>query len=114
MSRKPIEKEEEQQGKEEKEKERKKDRHGESLNQPASIFPNMVLRSQSKQSFGDHAGKRGVPLPLSLPFLCSNKKIRSFARSFGRLVTSLTCIFSAREKGQFPARQGGALGKCGL
>lgn len=105
MSRKSIEQEEEQQAKEEKEKERKKDHQGESLNQPGSIFPNMVFRSQSKQSLEDHAGKRDAPLPLSLPFLCSNEKIRSFARSVGRLVTSLTCIFSAREKGQFPARQ---------
>jgi len=59
-SRKSIEQEEEQQRKEEKEKERKKDLQGKS------IFLNIVLRSQSKQSPEDHAGKRDAPLPLSL------------------------------------------------
>lgn len=107
-SRKSIEQEEEQQRKGEKEKERKKDLQGKS------IFLNIVLRFQSKQSPEDHAGKRDAPLPLSLPFLCSNEKIGSFARSFGCLVASLMCIFSACEKGHFPERQGGALGKCGL
>ena len=59
--------------------------------------------------------KEGRPLPLSLSFRYSNEKIMSFARSFRRLGhASITCIFSAHEKDHFPAKQGGALGKCGL
>lgn len=107
------EKEEEEETKEEEERdEEEKDGQGKSLNHPGPIFIRMALRCQSRHSLTIQ--EEGVPLPHSLLFLCSMKESH-FARSLwlpGARHHHVNLL--AREKSHFLARQGGALGKCGL
>lgn len=90
-----------------------KDFPGKSLNHRESISPRRPSNSKASRAM-QNMQQGGAPTS-SLPFIPLYEGIMSLQDPFGCLGHAIiTCVLSAREEGHFPARQGGAQGKCGL
>ena len=99
----------------EEEEEKKKDFQDKSPNHPESIFIKMALRSQHKPSLAEHSRARDSHFLSPSHSSAAVRESQVSQDPLGCLWHAIiTCVPWAREEGHFPARQGGAPGKCGL